>query len=178
MKSLAPASLAAALLLALVGCGTAARPPKPITPARGAAQPPAPARSSTRYADPPRRATRAVEVVRVAHTAYGRALTDRRGQALYLFTRDGRAVSRCYGACAAAWPPYLVAKAPAAAGLPAHTRLLGAIHRRDGRLQVTYAGHPLYYYVGDRRPRQVLCQAVAEFGGTWYVVSADGRAIR
>jgi predicted lipoprotein with Yx(FWY)xxD motif len=51
------------------------------------------------------------------------------------------------------------------------------VRRRDGRLQVTYAGHPLYYYVGDRRPGEVLCQAVAEYGGTWYVVAPDGRAI-
>jgi predicted lipoprotein with Yx(FWY)xxD motif len=43
---------------------------------------------------------------------------------------------------------------------------------------VTYVGHPLYYYVGDRRPGQVLCQAVAEFGGTWYVVAPNGQAIR
>jgi predicted lipoprotein with Yx(FWY)xxD motif len=56
--------------------------------------------------------------------------------------------------------------------------LLGVTRRNDGRLQVTYAGHPLYYYVGDKRPGQVLCQAVTEFGGTWYVVAPDGRAIR
>jgi predicted lipoprotein with Yx(FWY)xxD motif len=55
--------------------------------------------------------------------------------------------------------------------------LLGAARRRDGRLQVTYAGHPLYFYVGDRRAGDVLCQGVAEFGGTWYVVGADGHAI-
>jgi predicted lipoprotein with Yx(FWY)xxD motif len=56
--------------------------------------------------------------------------------------------------------------------------LLGKVRRQDGRLQVTYAGHPLYYYVGDRRPGQVLCQAVLEFGGTWYVVAPSGHAIR
>jgi predicted lipoprotein with Yx(FWY)xxD motif len=55
--------------------------------------------------------------------------------------------------------------------------LLGSVRRRDGRLQVTYAGHPLYYYVGDSRRGEVLCQAATEFGGTWYVVAADGRVI-
>jgi len=44
-------------------------------------------------------------------------------------------------------------------------------------LQVTYHGHPLYYYVGDRIPGQILCQNVEEFGGHWWVVSPDGRAI-
>jgi hypothetical protein len=73
--------------------------------------------------------------------------------------------------------PDVVAKRPLAAGSGTGDRL-GAVRRADGRLQVTYAGHPLYYYVGDRRPGQVLCQAVVEFGGTWYVVAPNGQAIR
>ena len=55
--------------------------------------------------------------------------------------------------------------------------LVDSVRREDGRLQVTYAGHPLYRYVGDRRPGQVLCQGVPEFGGTWYVVAPSGNAI-
>jgi predicted lipoprotein with Yx(FWY)xxD motif len=114
----------------------------------------------------------------VARTAYGPALVDARGFALYRFTHDRSSASTCYGACAAAWPPYLVRTRPSAVGRSAHPDLLGSIRRRDGRLQVTYAGHPLYYYVGDHHPREVLCQAVAEFGGTWYVIAADGHTIR
>lgn len=113
----------------------------------------------------------------MARTTYGPALVDRRGFALYLFTHDRSAESTCNGACAAAWPPYVVAERPSAAARRAHARLVGTIRRPDGRLQVTFAGHPLYYYVGDRRPDQVLCQAVAEFGGTWYVVAPSGSAI-
>ena len=116
--------------------------------------------------------------MRVVRTTYGGALVDRRGFAVYLFTHDRSADSTCYGACAAAWPPYVVAKRPANAGRGAQARLVGSVRRRDGHLQVTYAGHPLYYYVGDRRPGEVLCQAVLEYGGTWYVVAPDGRAIR
>jgi predicted lipoprotein with Yx(FWY)xxD motif len=116
--------------------------------------------------------------LRVSRTVYGRALVDRRGFALYRFTRDRSTASTCYGACAAAWPPYVVSKPPSTVGRGARSGLLGSVRRRDGRLQVTYAGRPLYYYVGDRRPGQVLCQAVAEFGGTWYVVAPDGRTIR
>ena len=120
-----------------------------------------------------RRRSRQVDAVKVARTTYGRVLVDRRGFALYLFTRDRSADSTCYGACAAAWPPYVVAKPPPR-GAP---ESVGSVRRRDGRLQVTYAGHPLYYYVGDRHPREVLCQAVSEYGGTWYVVASDGRAV-
>jgi predicted lipoprotein with Yx(FWY)xxD motif len=116
-------------------------------------------------------------VVQVARTAYWRALADGRGFALYRFTHDRAGSSTCYAACAAAWPPYLVSKRPSAAGAGARARLLGAVRRGDGRLQLTYAGHPLYFYVSDRHPREVLCQAVTEFGGTWYVVAPDGRAI-
>jgi predicted lipoprotein with Yx(FWY)xxD motif len=65
-----------------------------------------------------------------------------------------------------------------AADRGAHAGLLGSARRRDGRLQITYAGHPVYYYVGDRRPQEILCQAATEFGGTWYVVAPGGNAIR
>jgi predicted lipoprotein with Yx(FWY)xxD motif len=120
-----------------------------------------------------RRRSRQAPAVKVARTTYGRVLVDRRGFALYLFTHDRSAGSTCYGACAAAWPPYVVAKRPPR-GIHG---LVGSVRRRDGRLQVTYAGHPLYYYVGDRRPGEVLCQAVSEYGGTWYVIAPDGRAV-
>ena len=103
---------------------------------------------------------------------------DRRGFALYRFTHDGSAASTCYGACASAWPPYVVAKRPSGAGHGAHAVLLGIVRRADGRLRVTYAGRPLYYYAGDRSPHEVLCQAVTEFGGTWNVIAPDGQAIR
>ncbi len=108
---------------------------------------------------------------------FGRVLYDGRGFVLYAFTRDPRGRSACYGACAAAWPPYLVTSKPrAAAGVNA--RLLGTTRRRDGKLQVTYAGRPLYYYVGDKQPRQILCQNVDEFGGLWLVVNPNGKPVR
>ncbi|HEY7690807.1 MAG TPA: hypothetical protein VH816_00560 [Gaiellaceae bacterium] len=115
--------------------------------------------------------------VTVHTSAYGRVLFDQRGYALYAFTRDGRAGSRCTGACAKAWPPFVVSRVPrAAAGTQA--RLVGTTRRADGRLQVTYGGRPLYYYVGDRRPLQILCQDVEEFGGLWLVVRPNGTPVR
>lgn len=108
---------------------------------------------------------------------FGPILYDGRGFALYAFTRDPRRRSVCTGACAAAWPPYLVAKAPKA-GAGVKRSLLGSIRRSNGKLQVTYAGRPLYYYVGDRAPRQILCQNVSEFGGLWLVARPNGTLVR
>jgi predicted lipoprotein with Yx(FWY)xxD motif len=113
--------------------------------------------------------------VKVARTQYGQVLVDGNGRALYLFTRDRTPFSRCYGSCAGAWPPFLTAGKPAA-GAGAQGNLLGTTTRGDSS-QVTYAGHPLYYYVGDRHPGEVLCQGVEEFGGTWYAVTRRGSAV-
>jgi predicted lipoprotein with Yx(FWY)xxD motif len=114
--------------------------------------------------------------VKVIKTRYGRILVDGRSRALYLFTRERSKRSRCYGDCATAWPPFL-ASGGARAGKGAKADLLGTTKRRDGKTQVTYNGHPLYYYVSDNEPGEVLCQDVEEFGGIWYVVSSRGRAI-
>jgi predicted lipoprotein with Yx(FWY)xxD motif len=110
-------------------------------------------------------------------SAYGSILFDGKGFALYAFTKDPRGRSACSGACAAAWPPFVVPKR-ALAGVGAKASLLGVTRRADGALQVTYHGRPLYYYVGDRKPRQILCQNVEEFGGTWLVVRGDGSLVR
>jgi predicted lipoprotein with Yx(FWY)xxD motif len=108
---------------------------------------------------------------------YGKVLFDGRGYVLYAFTRDPRGRSACYGTCAKAWPVYF-AKTPLSVGPGVKRSLLGTTKRRDGRRQITYAGRPLYYYVGDRRPGQITCQDVAEFGGTWLVVRPSGRLVR
>ena len=113
----------------------------------------------------------------VGSSDYGRVLFDGKGFALYAFTHDPKGKSTCTGACAAAWPPYLVKRAPTAAQ-GAKAALLGTTRRADGGVQVTYRGRPLYYYVGDRNPRQILCQNVSEFGGLWLVVRADGTLVR
>jgi len=113
----------------------------------------------------------------VHSSSYGRVLFDGRGFALYAFTRDRPRRSNCSGACAKAWPPYLVKRKPLA-GTGAKSSLLGVVRRADGGLQATYAGRPLYYYVGDRKPRQIGCQGVFEFGGYWRVVRPSGKPIR
>jgi predicted lipoprotein with Yx(FWY)xxD motif len=115
--------------------------------------------------------------VSAGSSAYGRILFDARGFVLYAFTRDGRGGSTCSGACAKAWPPYLVAGTPRAAG-GARASLVGTTRRPDGRLQATYGGRPLYYYVGDTKPGRILCQNVREYGGVWLVVHPSGALVR
>ncbi len=115
-------------------------------------------------------AARKGAVVELRTTALGKVLADARGRTLYLYTPDASGKSTCYGGCASAWPPLLTAAKPhAARGLSA--KLLGTTRRSDGKLQVTYRGHPLYLYGGDRRPGQTNGEDV---GGVWYAVSASG----
>ncbi|MGE5856885.1 MAG: hypothetical protein ACM31K_00195 [Solirubrobacterales bacterium] len=90
---------------------------------------------------------------------------------------DWSQAQRLLGRLATAWPPYVVKSTPAAV-YGAKPGLVGTIRRSDGRLQATYAGRPVHYYVGDRSPGEVNCQAAVEFGGCWYVLRRNGRAVR
>ena len=114
--------------------------------------------------------------LKIGSTEFGKILQDSRGRTLYLFTKESGKKSECYGDCARAWPP-LITKGKPRAGNGVKQSLLGTTKRRDGKTQVTYNGHPLYYYVDEDEPNEVLCQAVPEFGGIWYVVDSRGRAI-
>ena len=121
-------------------------------------------------------AARSGITIKASSSRFGTILTDGAGRTLYLFTADRGKTSRCYGACAKAWP-VAYAKGTPRAGAGARAALLGRTKRSDGRYQVTYKGRPLYYYVGEPAG-QVLCQNVNEFGGLWLVVRPDGRAVR
>lgn len=94
-------------------------------------------------------------------------------QAIYVFARDAKNRSRCYGECAALWPP-VYTKAKPRAGTGVKTSLLGTTKRRNGRLQVTYAGRPLYYYAHEG-PGEVRCHNVYLNGGIWKVVAPSGK---
>ena len=99
-------------------------------------------------------------------TAIGgtRVLTNSRGFTLYLFAPDAATTSKCYGSCAAYWPPV---KGPVTAGTGVTGRL-GTIRRTDGSLQATYNGHPLYTYIGDSTPGQASGNKLNLNGGLWY----------
>jgi predicted lipoprotein with Yx(FWY)xxD motif len=128
-------------------------------------------------ADTAAAASDASATLTVRGSKYGRVLFDGSNRALYAFTGDRRGgPSRCYGACAAAWPPYIVS-GTFRPGAGTKRSLYGTTRRRDGRRQLTYRGWPLYYYVADP-VGQVLCQNVFEFGGLWLVVRASGRLVR
>lgn len=113
--------------------------------------------------------------IEVVDSQYGSVIADGSGEALYLFDRETGSESECYGECAEAWPPVLTSGEPKP-GSGAEAALLGTTERKDGEMQVTYAGHPLYYYVDDS-PGTILCQNVDEFGGLWLVVQPDGAPV-
>lgn len=171
----------AALVLASCGCGsgttTQADRATSTDEQGGAAKHKAKAPGDARGArgDAGKARADGTEVV-AADSQYGSILFDSKEQAIYLFDKEGSAKSECYGACAEAWPPVLTDGGPQA-GKGVDAKLLGTTKRDDGSTQVTYAGHPLYYYVEDP-PGQVLCQNVSEFGGLWLVVQPSGEPVR
>ena len=114
--------------------------------------------------------------VALAKSPLGRILVDSKGITLYDFVKDKGTTSVCYGACAALWPP-LLTKGKPVAGPGVHASLLGTTKRKDGRLEVTYNHHPLYYFVTDHKPGQTTGQAVNQFGGPWWVLSPAGKEI-
>ena len=103
----------------------------------------------------------------------GKFLADGQGRALYLFEADKGSTSTCSGACASAWPPVTASTMPMAGGGVSQS-LLGTTKRADGTEQLTYNGHPLYYYVGDTGPGTAKGQGSKDFGASWYVLSAKG----
>jgi predicted lipoprotein with Yx(FWY)xxD motif len=112
-----------------------------------------------------------------AALAPGTALVDGAGRAVYLFEADTGAMSTCTGPCAQVWPPL-----PAQDGQPtvagaAQTALVGTTQRADGTRQLTYNGHPLYYFAGDKAPGDSKGQGLNNFGGGWYVVAPNGNKI-
>ncbi len=160
----AAAAIAAALALAACGSSSASS-----------------SATSSAAAPPPSTGTPAASVtptsvsVGTAGKPSGGYLTAS-GRALYLWVADTPGQSACSGACAQAWPPLIAKTAPtAAAGVTASR--LGTITRSDGSKQVTYMGHPLYYYAGDTSPGTTNGQGSDQFGAKWWLVSKTGAAI-
>ena len=114
--------------------------------------------------------------VATAPSGLGRILVDGRGRTLYLFEKDRRGSSACSGLCATYWPP-LVAKGKWLAIKGVKMSLLASIRRADGSRQVTYAGHPLYFFSGDTKRGQTNGEGLTDFGAGWYAVSPAGKKI-
>jgi predicted lipoprotein with Yx(FWY)xxD motif len=111
--------------------------------------------------------------IAVGESEFGEMLFDSNKQAIYIFEKDPKGESACYGDCAEAWPPVFSDGQPVA-GDGVKDSLLGTTTRRDGKLQVTYDGQPLYYYAHEK-PGEVRCHNVNLNGGFWWVVGPDGR---
>jgi predicted lipoprotein with Yx(FWY)xxD motif len=114
--------------------------------------------------------------VMLASTNLGQILVDGTGRTLYLWEIDKTAVSNCYGACGNAWPAALTTGMPVA-GTGVNQSLLGTSARNDGKLEVVYNGHPLYYFIADKKAGDITGQGINNFGGPWYVLSASGNKI-
>jgi predicted lipoprotein with Yx(FWY)xxD motif len=104
----------------------------------------------------------------------GQVLVDSEGHTLYAFSRDSAKTSACEGACAKAWPPLLVEHGEPEPSNGAGASRLGTITRADGTRQATYAGHPLYSFIGDKQPGQATGNGSASFGGTWTALKGSG----
>lgn len=117
-----------------------------------------------------------------SHAKYGPYLADGKGRALYLFTKDkqgkggSEAQSRCYKACATAWPP-MTAESEPKAGEGVKADLIGMITRRGGQRQVTYNGWPLYTFAADQGKGAATGQDVKGFGGEWYLLTGSGEKV-
>jgi predicted lipoprotein with Yx(FWY)xxD motif len=106
----------------------------------------------------------------------GRILVGPGGRTIYLFQRDTGPTSTCSGACLAQWPAVTTHDATHAAG-GASAGKLGVTKRSDGTMQVTYAGHPLYYYAGDSSAGDANGQGLDAYGAKWYAMAPSGTAI-
>lgn len=114
--------------------------------------------------------------VEAQSSSLGKILTDGSGRTLYLFEKDTGPKSNCSGACAANWPPFTAASKPAVSG-GASSANITLIKRGGGKEQVTYKGHPLYYYAGDRSAGDLNGQGMNAFGAPWFVLSPAGSKV-
>jgi predicted lipoprotein with Yx(FWY)xxD motif len=114
--------------------------------------------------------------LKTRHGKIGTFLVDGHGRTLYLFQKDKTTRSTCAGACATDWPPLLTTGKAKASG-SVRKALLGTTKRRDGSMQVTYKGHPLYTYSGDQKAGDTNGQAVSAYGARWYAVLPSGKRV-
>jgi predicted lipoprotein with Yx(FWY)xxD motif len=114
--------------------------------------------------------------VGVKQTPLGNTLADANGRTLYLFNADKPGVSTLSNAGFAVWPAFTTTGTPQAKG-GIQASQINTIAGPNGSRQVTYGGHPLYYYVGDRQPGNTLGQGLNQFGAPWYVLASSGNAV-
>jgi len=171
------AALALVLAATLASCAGGAAQEAPPTATAAPSAPPTetpPAEEPTAEAGPESDdgAAPSGTTVTTGDSEFGTMLFDAAGQAIYIWEVETTPEARCYDDCAVAWPPVLTDGDPIASGEVVGS-LLGTTTRTDGTTQVTYNGHPLYYYAHEA-PGEVKCHDVATHGGLWWVVQPDG----
>lgn len=154
----------AAIGLIAAGCGSSSS--KPAAAGNG----------NAKGSAVPTLAPASTTAVTVGRSTLGSVLTDGQGRTLYLFEKDTSTTSNCYGPCASAWPP-VITSGPAVVGGGAKQAELATTARKDGTMQLTYAGHPLYRFVGDSKPGDTNGQGSQAFGAGWDVLSPAGQKI-
>ena len=133
--------------------------------------------SSTASASPsPSPAATGTTIAVATNAKLGQILVDGKGMTVYLFVADTGTTSTCYASCAQFWPPVLTDGAPQA-GTGAQASLLGITTRTDGKVEVTYAGHPLYYFLKDKVAGDTTGQGSNGFGAPWWVMGPSGAAM-
>jgi predicted lipoprotein with Yx(FWY)xxD motif len=171
MRRLAQIGIAATAL-AGAGCGDS----EPAPAGSSASEAPSGASSDrkttlARQAGPPGTGT----TIKASASQYGKVLFSKSNRAIYYFDKESTRTPKCYGSCAKAWPPVLTSGKPQAGGA-VKPDLLGITRRANGRKQVTYKDHPLYFYVTDPRG-EVECHNIEEFGGLWLAVKPSGNPV-
>jgi predicted lipoprotein with Yx(FWY)xxD motif len=158
------AALVVGVAVIVAGCGSSSSSSSSAPAANASAPASAPATSGSPM------------TISTAKGPDGTYLTGASGRALYLWVADSGKMSVCDGACAKAWPPLTTTSTPAA-GTGVNAADLGVTMRSDGAKQVTYKGHPLYYFVADPTQGSLKGQGSDSFGAKWWLVSPAGAAI-
>jgi predicted lipoprotein with Yx(FWY)xxD motif len=171
---IAAAACAAGIALAATACSSGASPGTTAAPAASSAT--AQASSPTAAASAQSSTAGLTIDLKAISGIPGMALVDDKGRTLYLWEADKSSTSTCTGACIATWPAVTASGTPMA-GNGVDQSLLGTTKRSDGTEQVTYNGHPLYYFAADTSAGMAKGQGSKAFGAGWYVLNAKGSKI-
>lgn len=161
----------AAITLAAAACGSASQ-----SVATSSSPPSSPAASVSPSSSPAPVVSTGITLTVANNPRLGQILVDSSGRTVYLFVADKGTTSVCYTQCAAYWPP-VITNGALRAGSGVNSSLLGTTARTDGTEEVTYAGHPLYYFISDKKPGDATGQGVKGFGAPWYVVAPTGMQV-
>jgi predicted lipoprotein with Yx(FWY)xxD motif len=117
--------------------------------------------------------------IQLRQTSVGKILVNSRGYTVYAYSRDSNGKDACQNVshCLTVWPPVTTSGTPIA-GPGVRQGLLGTIKLKNGAKQVTYAGRPLYTYLGDTGPGQTFYVNRYQLGGYWPAVNATGNEVK